>query len=300
MVDDDYRRSIPVTELARAKVNLTLDVLGRRPDGYHELATLIAFADVGDRLAFERGGASAVTVGGAFAGEISGENLVARTLELLAREEPRLILGAVTLVKELPVAAGLGGGSADAAAVLRAVRAVNPAHATAVDWQALAAKLGADVPVCLASQAAWVGGYGEEIAPLDEPLPPLAVVLANPRVPVPADKTAQVFRWLAAPPLASGAKEARPRPPRLRNQGDLIAFMHAHGNALEAPARKIVPAIGDVLAALAELPGAEVTRLSGAGPTCFAAFADDDAARAAAARLADLRPGWWVRATRVR
>ena len=286
-------------ELARAKVNLTLDVLGRRPDGYHELSTLIAFANVGDVIAFERGAAPVVTVDGPFAGAIIGENLLARTLELLARDERRLVLGAVALTKELPVAAGLGGGSADAAALLRVVRAANPAQAAAVDWHRLAASLGADVPVCLASQAAWVGGYGEEIAPLGAPLPPLDIVLANPLAPVPTDKTAQVFRRLAAPPLPPGAKEARKRPSRFASRAELIEFMRAHTNALEPPARAVVPEIGDVLASLSGLPGAELARLSGAGPTCFAVFENEDAARVASARLAASRPGWWVRAARL-
>ncbi len=253
-------------ELARAKVNLTLDVLGRRPDGYHELSTLIAFADVGDVIAFERGAAPAVTVDGPFAGAIIGENLLARTLELLARDERRLVLGAVALTKELPVAAGLGGGSADAAALLRVVRAANPAQAADVDWHRLAASLGADVPVCLASQAAWVGGYGEEIAPLGAPLPPLDIVLANPLAPVPTDKTAQVFRRLAAPPLPPGEKEARQRPSRFASRAELIEFMRAHTNALEPPARAVVPEIGDVLAALCRASRRRISAPLGRGP----------------------------------
>ena len=166
-----------ITESARAKVNLTLEIVGRRPDGYHELKSLVAFADLADRLILDSDAGPAVTVSGPFAGEIAGENLLAATLRLIAAREPRLRLGAVHLEKAIPVAAGLGGGSADAAALLRAVRLANPEYAAAVDWPGLAARLGADVPVCLESRAAWVFGKGEDVVPLAAQLPTLHAVL---------------------------------------------------------------------------------------------------------------------------
>src|SRR5690606_18933100 len=143
-----------ITELARAKVNLTLRVLGRRPDGYHELESLVSFADIGDTVTLTVGAAPEVTVTGAFAMDIAGGNLVEAAMQRLARAEPRLRLGAIEIEKSLPVAAGLGGGSADAAAALRAVRRANPEIADAFDWHGFAARLGADVPVCFADAPA--------------------------------------------------------------------------------------------------------------------------------------------------
>src|SRR6476646_10188178 len=184
-------------ETARAKINLTLTVLGRRLDGYHELESLVTFADIGDRVVLHPGPDCRVTASGPFATDIEGPNLLNRTLALLREADRDLLLGAVELEKNLPVAAGVGGGSADAAAVLRAVRRVNPERAGSIDWHGLAARLGADVPVCLAEIPARMRGVGDRIEPLDAAHrpPPLAAVLVNARVPLP---TAQVFTALAA------------------------------------------------------------------------------------------------------
>jgi 4-diphosphocytidyl-2-C-methyl-D-erythritol kinase len=284
-------------ETARAKINLTLDVLGRRPDGYHELSSLVAFAEVADIVTLDTGGPPAASSSGPYARSISGENLIEVTLALLHKAEPRLELGTVQLLKRLPVASGIGGGSADAAAVLRAVRRANPLLAAHVDWQAVAARIGADVPVCLENRAAWLLGLGDRIEPLPEPLPSLAVVLANPLVPVPADKTARVFRHLGAAPLGAGHSAPGEREHAFRSQAELIALMRRQGNALEGAARKVVPAIADVMAALAEMPAVELAGLSGAGPTGFAVLADTASAEVAAARLKAAHPGWWIEAT---
>ena len=214
------------------------------------------------------------------------------TLALLAM--PDLATGHISIDKQLPVAGGIGGGSADAAAVLRLLQAVNPADAARPAWGQLAAGLGADVPVCLAQQAAWIGGAGDRVA-LVHALPRMAAVLANAQDPVPTAKTAAVFRQLAARPFAAGTGAAHPE--RFTDAAALIAFVATHGNDLEPPARTLMPSIGATLAALAGCPGARAVRLSGAGPTCFALFEHADAARSAARRLALDHPGWWVRAT---
>ena len=173
---------MPIREIARAKVNLTLSVLGRRSDGYHDIESLVTFADIGDLVTFHPGPDCRITTSGPFAPEIEGPNLLEKTLSLLRELDPGLVLGAVELEKNLPVAAGLGGGSADAAALLRAVRAANPERAGRIDWHRLAARLGADVPVCLAGVPALIRGIGDRIEPLAHKLPPLACVLVNPRV----------------------------------------------------------------------------------------------------------------------
>lgn len=201
--------SVVITQRARAKLNLTLRILGRRPDGYHEVDSLIAFADdIYDIVTLDPSKPTRVTLSGPFAGAIVGPNLVETALHRLTAAEPGLKVGAVHIEKHLPVAAGIGGGSADAAAVLRAVRTANPSFADAVDWMEIAAGLGADVPVCFLDRTCHVTGFGERLVELPR-LPALPAVLANPLADVPSDKTAQVFGRLAAPPLMVGVP---PRP----------------------------------------------------------------------------------------
>jgi 4-diphosphocytidyl-2-C-methyl-D-erythritol kinase len=281
-----------ITELARAKVNLTLRVRARRPDGYHELESLIAFADVGDRVELEPGAPVGVRTTGPFAEAIAAPNLVGTALARLAEAEPRLLLGSVMLEKRLPVAAGIGGGSADAAALLRAVRRANPAHSGSVDWAAIAALLGADVPVCLKSETALVRGVGERIEAVPG-LPPLPAVLANPQVLAPPDKTARVFAKLAVP----AASQPSVSPARLTSAAALLDFMRAEGNDLLPAATAIVPAIADVRTALADTAGCVFVGLSGAGPTCYAVYSAPEQAAAAAASLQKSHANWWVAAT---
>ncbi len=279
-----------ITELARAKVNLTLEILGRRPDGYHELASLVAFADIGDQITFYEGVPVGVTVTGPFAPTIAGENLIAVTLRRLAEAEPRLRLGAVTLDKQLPVAAGIGGGSADAAAVIRAVRRSNPELASSVDWVTIARSIGADVAVCLANSTAWMTGVGEIVTPLPG-WPTLGAVLVNPLSPAPADKTAQVFRRLGAPSLVHGQRREPP------NSGiGAIDFLTARGNGLEPAAIAVMPVAAAVKSALLGQTGCRYAAISGGGPTCFGIF--DDPLQAAV-RLANDEPSWWVRAVKL-
>jgi 4-diphosphocytidyl-2-C-methyl-D-erythritol kinase len=301
------------TEIARAKVNLTLEVLGRRPDGYHELASLVAFADVGDIVtldsdACELGTGYAVTVSGPFALALVGENLIAATLRRLAQAHPALRLGAVHLDKRLPVAAGIGGGSADAAAVLRAVRRANPQIAADVPWTAIAASLGADVPVCFDSTTVWMTGIGDRLQPLPG-LPPLHAVLVNARGAVPPDKTSRVFRALKAPPVGTRCDQQSqsPRPGALltaaggsHDQPDntLINFMRQRGNALQVATQQVVPDVAVVLADLLALQPVYAA-MSGAGPTCFAICASAQAAAAAATAARARNPHWWVAATQI-
>ncbi|MBO0741396.1 MAG: 4-(cytidine 5'-diphospho)-2-C-methyl-D-erythritol kinase, partial [Hyphomicrobiaceae bacterium] len=192
---------MPFRELARAKVNLTLTVLGRRCDGYHDIMSLVTFADVADRVTLHPGPNRHVMVRGSFASAIEGPNLLDKAFDLLWRLQPDLQLGTVELEKALPVAAGLGGGSADAAALLRAVQRANPNYATTIDWYGLAARLGADVPVCLAGTPSLMRGIGDRIEPLPPSLAPLACVLVNPRVPL---ATARVFAAFASAEPALG------------------------------------------------------------------------------------------------
>jgi 4-diphosphocytidyl-2-C-methyl-D-erythritol kinase len=285
-------------ETARAKVNLTLRVLGRRADGYHELESLVAFADVGDGIEFLPGAPPAVAVRGPFARAIFGTNIAALALHAAAAAAAGIELGAVAIEKRLPVAAGLGGGSADAAAVLRAVRRANPARAAAVDWHAVAASLGADVPVCLHSAAQFMWGTGHDTVVVP-PLPLLPAILVNPGVPL---ATADVFRALAAPPVSVAAVvpvvTVAPVPPGpFHDVAAVIAYMRNHANDLEPAAVALCPAIGTVLAALRDLPAARVARMSGSGPTCFALFDSAADAAVAARRIKDREPRWWVEVT---
>lgn len=283
-------------EFAPAKINLTLEVLGKRPDGYHELKSLVAFAsDVGDVVTLDTSARVSVTVSGSFATSIAGANLIEMTLKLIAQAAPDLQLGAVHLEKNLPVAAGIGGGSADAAAVIRAVIAANPEAASVIDWKSIALKIGADVPVCLHSKLAWMRGIGESVAPLEFPQPVrLDAVVVNPLAAVPADKTAQVFRALRAGPLPADAPAGGVD--LCSTDASVLGAVRAGHNSLEAPCRQVVPAVEPVLQALDALPGAHLTRMSGGGPTCFALFSARSAAEAAAAALAASQPNWWIRA----
>lgn len=283
-----------VTELARAKVNLTLRVLGRRPDGYHELESIVVFADAGDKITLTVGAAVGVSVTGPFSADLSGGDLVSDTLRRLQEAEPRLRLGVVAIEKNLPVAAGLGGGSADAAATLRAVRHANPEFSDTVDWNGQAAGLGADVPVCLANVPAQMWGIGDKIR-LVRGLPPLAAVLANPAVPVPTCKTGEVFRRLAAPDIPGRLPDPQPPPP-FAGPDDVIAYLSARANDLAEPARELIPACREVEAALTACIGCQLVRISGAGPTCYGLFTTQEAARSAAQELLRSHPHWWVRA----
>jgi 4-diphosphocytidyl-2-C-methyl-D-erythritol kinase len=276
-----------IRELARAKVNLDLLVTGRRADGYHELDSLVAFADIGDELILEPSPELTLELIGPFAAGLgTGEdNLVLRAAqELAAAAGVRRPSARLRLDKRLPVAAGLGGGSADAAAALRGLRRL---WGLPLDDGALAEiglGLGADVPVCLPSRPARMRGVGERI----EPAPGLAVLhllLVNPQRPL---ATAAVFREL--PATGMGPRSAEPP------AGPDLEWLARSRNDLELPARSLLPVIGEVLTALADVPGCRLARMSGSGATCFGLFGQPAEAKAAAASIARAHPGWWVAA----
>jgi 4-diphosphocytidyl-2-C-methyl-D-erythritol kinase len=271
-----------VEVFAPAKVNLTLHVTGQRPDGYHMLDSLAVFADVGDRLRLSLASAPSFEVTGPFSEGVpaTAENLVLKAAAVLAPDLPL----AIALHKELPPSSGIGGGSADAAAVARGLAALT---GTDPDPGALLS-LGADVPMCLDSRPVRVQGIGERLDPVPD-LPPLPAVLANPMKPMP---TPPVFKALTV-------KDNPPMPDRLppfAGAVDLIGWLAGERNDLQDAAITLLPEIGAVVSALAVCRGARLARMSGSGATCFALFATEAEAAEAAAALSAAHPGWWVRA----
>jgi 4-diphosphocytidyl-2-C-methyl-D-erythritol kinase len=266
----------PIVELARAKLNLTLRVFGKRTDGYHELESLVTFADVGDVVMLTPDAAPGVTVSGPFGAEIVGPNLALSALAAVAAAAPGVRLGHVHIDKRLPVASGIGGGSADAAAVLRALCQLNHDRAAEI-------RLGADVTACVLSRLLIMRGVGELIE-LVQPRPVAAIaVLVTPRVQLPANKTAAVFKALGAGPVAVTHRLGLP----------------FTGNDLEPPAIAVMPEIAAVLARLRACPGVSRAQLSGAGPTCFALFEDAALADDAAMAVRADHPAAWVCRTTV-
>ena len=268
-----------LTETAYAKINLALHVRKRREDGYHELETLFAFVDAGDIVRASPSSQDRLETFGEFASGIEDPfgNIVAKALNAL----PHGSGWAVQLDKRLPVAAGLGGGSADAGAIFRTVEA---AHGLPDDWQERAARLGADVPACVRSQACIGTGTGTELVPVDNDLAGLAVLLVNPRVPL---ATGPVFKGWDG--VDRGAMPS----------GTLRAIACEGRNDLEAPALQLCPVIGEVLAALGRT-GAIVTRMSGSGATCFALFDSAELRDTAAAEVLRDHPDWWQMAGALR
>ena len=287
------RRTDAISVFAPAKINLFLHVGEKRADDFHALESLVVFADVGDVLEFLPAETLKLTVAGRFADDLRGEgdNLVLRAARVLAGDA-RCAAGAdIKLTKNLPIASGIGGGSADAAAALRGLAKLWQLDVAPGELTALAATLGSDVPVCLESKPAWMEGRGERIAPAG-PLPTMAMVLVNPGV---ALVTADVFRTLATRRGTGTVDHAA----RMKRPGDLIAFLKTTGNDLQAPALVLAPAIVEVLHELARMPGVELARMSGSGATCFALFEDASSAEMAAIALSHSHPQWWVKATRI-
>lgn len=297
VADPDRRQSgepAVVRVAARAKLNLYLHVTGRRADGYHLLDSLIAFAEAHDRLEARPARRLSLRLSGPFAPALAKhkprDNLVLRAARALA-EHGGVAAGAeLVLEKHLPVAAGLGGGSADAAAALRALDRLWNLRAAAEDLMALALPLGADVPVCLAGRPAFVGGIGEEIdaAP---PLPAAALLLVNPGRP------------LSTPRVFAARRGEYSAPARFEDSaadaGDLARLLAARGNDLTDAAVSLAPRVGAVLDRLAAARGCLLSRMAGSGATCFGLFTDDEAAESAAATLAADEPGWWLKTTRL-
>jgi 4-diphosphocytidyl-2-C-methyl-D-erythritol kinase len=285
---------------ARAKVNLSLRVTGRRPDGYHELDGLTAFAEAGDLVTVQDADDLSLEIVGPYAASLSGaavpdepatENLVLRAARALAEATGRTPCARIVLDKQLPVAGGLGGGSADAAAALHALCqlwGVEPAPARLAE---IGLQLGADVPVCLHGYAAFVSGIGERLGPAPH-LPEAYLLLANPGVEL---STGAVFKALDG--RTSGPAARWDAPPR--DAGALAEHLARDGNDLEGPARRLRPEIDAVLSALAGRPGCLIARMSGSGASCFGLFADAASAEAAAAQLTADQPSWWLRAARL-
>ncbi len=279
-----------IEETAFAKINLDLRICRRRTDGYHDLDSLVVFAQIGDRLLFEPADSFSLCVEGRFAGELAegDDNLVQVAAEALARTLSRRAEARVTLDKRLPVAAGLGGGSADAAATLRGLARLWEIGLPADDLQPLAATIGADVPVCLGSRPARMEGTGERLTPFDLP-EPLPMLLVNPGIPV---STADVFGALEA----MSGERSRAVPGSDGAAGWRRGL--AEGvNDLQAPAMRIAPVIGQVLKTVGALLGCTLARMSGSGATCFGLFEDGPSLERAAAHIRASRPGWWVAAT---
>lgn len=285
----------PVTEAAPAKVNLALHVTGRRADGYHELESLVVFADVADEIVASPDRKDSLRVTGPFA-EAAGNgdtNLVARALAAFrARWPERIGTGlAVELRKNLPVAAGLGGGSADAAAALRLLASLDAPPIPLADLTEVALSLGADVPACLLSRPCEIRGIGEIIHPLQS-FPELHLVLVNPLMPV---ITADVFRRLqsrenpAMPPLQQP----------LTRPAQLGLWLSETRNDLEPPAISLLPLIGDLIARIEHIDGCMLSRMSGSGGTVFGLFGSSAQAHQAAHELRAHWPGYWVAAAPV-
>lgn len=283
---------VPLVENAPAKVNLTLRVVGRRADGYHEILSLVAFADFGDRLTFVPGGELVLAVRGPRAAQAgdSVDNLVLKAARALAARIPGIGLGAFDLEKNLPVAAGIGGGSADAAAALRLMARANELAADDRRLYEAARATGADVPVCLDPRSRLMYGIGEKLSERLS-LPLLHAVLVNPGV---ALATKDVF--------AGWTKAGRPTPPfdasalaRAMPYEDFLQLLAKEPNDLEGAAIALAPAIADVLGALHALPGCGLARMSGSGATCFGLFSSATAARVAGKALRDKYQHWWVK-----
>ena len=273
--------------LAPAKINLYLHVTGRRPDGYHLLDSLIAFAGFGDTIEVRPADRLGLIVDGPFADHIPAgpENLILKAAEALANVAEIASGAEIRLIKRLPVAAGIGGGSADAAAALRALSALWDIAMPAEDLHRIAAALGADVPVCLAGRPAYIGGIGEQIT--DAPkLPTCWLVLANPGT---ALSTPAVFQHREGAFSTEQRLAAAPA-----DAADLAKLLTERRNDLTDAAIALQPAIGAVLAELDLLPGALLSRMSGSGATCFALFADRENAEAGAQLLHQEHSHWWT------
>ncbi len=287
----DGRGGGPVRRRAPAKVNLYLHVLDRRPDGYHDVDSLVAFAGVFDEIEASPAARPELRLSGPFAGQLEAAgrdaNLAVRAARALAGSSGADGRVALSLRKNLPVAAGLGGGSADGAATLRALRELWDLDVSDRELRAVAAGLGADVPACLACAPVYVGGAGEIVEPAPA-LPAAWLLLVNPGVPL---ATGEVFRRHG--PARSAAARFREPP---ADAAALAAVLARRSNDLEAAAVRLAPAVADVIGALDGLDGCLLARMSGSGATCFGLFADAAAARSAAAGMAAAYPAWWVKA----
>jgi 4-diphosphocytidyl-2-C-methyl-D-erythritol kinase len=278
--------------LAPAKVNLFLHVGDKRTDGYHALQSLVAFTHAGDELAMSPDRELKLVIDGPFAKVLKADadNLVLKAARALAAHAGVKRGATISLTKNLPIASGIGGGSADAAATLRGLAQLWGLKLDGDDLLAIAETLGSDVPVCVSSRAQWMEGRGEILTAL-EPLPVMAMVLVNPGVAVPTSKVFAALKDRRGTTLSP--------PPKSANVSVLITYLKDTSNDLEAPARSIAPVIDEVLSVLADQPGALLARMSGSGATCFALFDTDEAATKAAVMIGVRHPKWWTVSTKI-
>ena len=287
-----------LSDEGRAKVNLTLRVNGRRADGFHDLDSVVAFADCADQLTLSPGSDLNLTMSGPLAqacGDTS-DNLVLKAARLLAERVPGMKTGSFSLDKVLPVAAGIGGGSADAAAALRLLAQLNGLSLDDPRIVEVAKLTGADVPVCVQSRGCVMTGVGETLQPLS--LPKMPCVMVNPGVPV-ATKDVFAALGLRNGELLVGVTDVLLQDRWPDEQGSLeewVEALAASSNDLERPAMRVQPVIGKVIAALNATNGAWLARMSGSGATCFAIYENTAEAGRAAEKLRRDHPGWWVHA----
>lgn len=275
---------------ALAKVNLYLHVRGRRGDGYHNLESLVTFADMGDDLTFHPASALALAVSGAFAAQLAGEgdNLILKAARLFCAAFPGAKAGAFHLTKNLPVASGIGGGSSDAAAALRLLAQANAVSLDDARIITCAQSLGADVPVCLMGEPRIMRGIGHDLAPALPSGAAQPALLVNPSVPV---SSRVVFAALG---LIPGQNQEGAAQPAHNTAMPILALLHQTRNDLEAAAISLAPSIGVVLASLRAMPKCRFARMSGSGATCFALFETLDDAQKAAVMLGTQHPHWWI------
>ncbi len=288
-----------LSEIAKAKVNLTLDVYGQRFDGYHELSSLVAFADIGDSVSYRPDVQGGLIVEGEFAAGLNEENLVLDVVAAVKNKLPGATIGQFVLKKNLPVGSGLGGGSADAAASIRLLNKAHPDLLSQDDWRDIAQKIGADVPVCLLQKAAAISGIGEKISILPV-FEPVNAILVNPLVHL---STRDVFEDLSANPFDSEMAEHRYKISKYRvtaQQGIhslevLAEFMSEHPNQLEDAAVRHVPEIRRIKSIIADDTNCVITAMSGSGPTVFGLYRCEESAIIAADRLIGINGHWWIK-----
>jgi len=275
----------PIIIAAPAKINLYLHILGKRPDNYHLLESLVVFANVADSLQITPVEDFGLEIKGPFAGGVDIQNnSVRKAWELLQKYSGQPLGAKIILTKNLPVGAGIGGGSSDAAAALIGLNEMWDLNLPIEELQKIGLLIGADVPVCLVREASYITGIGEKIRKAD--MPPLYILLVNPLIYL---STAQIFsagfKKFSAPATAGDFK----------SPAEVIEFLHATTNDLQENAIKTAPEIAEVLSLISEQTGCQISRMSGSGATCFGIFTDDAEMRMAALAISEKKKSWWVK-----
>lgn len=279
--------------IAPAKINLTLHVTGKRADGYHLLESLIGFASIHDTVTVEAADKLSLAITGPFAAALTHdpqENILLKTARLLAEKAGIIPNVRIALEKNLPIGSGIGGGSADAAALMHVLHSVWKLPFTAQEMQAFALQIGADVPVCYNRKTVFMSGIGEQLQETSIP-PALPALLVNP---LQSLSTIQVFKQGVA---CFSLPDPEASPPMQHDS--FIAWLKARKNDLEPPAIALMPVITDILTALEHQPGCQLARMSGSGATCFGLFSNEEAAARAAEAIRHEHPCWWVQTTTI-